>query len=231
MMTPLFLNHISHTTPKIDDKPLHTLLTSFAIETRRQSRLTRLCLAALAPALSTNITANHLLLAAPSGSPHKLRQAVDSLHQYQLPNLLDFNAALPNATLFACSQLANISGSSIFCVLSTENIMQPLWLAANTLWQQGGSAWLGWACEHLPNQPNEDGCVWWHISQQPQPNSLACLQLQPTTNPIPFSTYPNIFSAIQTLQQPAPSLPSGGNTTWQWEVSKLSTTTQAACKQ
>lgn len=222
MTTPLYLNACSATAADCDDAALRSLLAQHQIDARRLSRLTKLALAALLPALAGNTAAQHLFLAAPSGSPHKLRRALNSLNQDNLPNLLDFNAALPNAALFACCRAAGISGSSVFCTVSASSFMQPLWLAVNTLWQQGGSAWIGWAYEAPPNSHAADGAVWWQVGNQRADGCLALLQLQTgSLNKHHDKTADYWPLAHQMLLSNDILLPSGGHDGVYWRRQKV----------
>lgn len=218
---PLFLNIIRHTPSHLSDHDLRQQLNTCHIDSRRLSRITRLSLAALLPALDTAAPAEHLFLATPSGSIPKLESALHRLFDDNLPHLIDFNAALPNAALFACSQVANIANNSVFCAVSHDNLMQPLWLAANTLWQQGGRAWIGWAYEASPDSNEADGSIWWQISTQAEQESHAILHLKTGNYPLdiphkqPFWHYTQILTE-QNL------LPSGGNCGLHWHRQKVS---------
>lgn len=220
MTAPLYLNACSATAADCDDAALRSLLAQYQTDARRLSRLTKLALAALLPALADNTAAQHLFLAAPSGSPHKLRRALNSLNQDNLPNLLDFNAALPNAALFACSQAAAVSGSSVFCTVSAPTLMQPLWLAANTLWQQGGSAWIGWAYEAPPESGLADGALWWQIGCERGADCRAVLQLQSGSLNQDDDAADFWPHACKILQQTDALLPSDGGNGVHWRLQK-----------
>lgn len=215
MTRPLYLHTVAVTPEPCADDALRALLAQHQIDPRRLSRLTRLALAALLPALNQAAPAQHLFLAAPSGSPQKFRRSLSSFTRDNLPNLLDFNASLPNAALFACCRAAAVAGSSLFCAVSARTLAQPLTLAAHTVWQQGGRAWVGWAYEHSDGA-GRDGALWWQIGTEADKHNLAELVLQAGSGTAGVDPEPAYWPyARELLLQSDTLVPDAGNRGWQ----------------
>lgn len=197
------------------------LLTQYKIDNRRLSPLTQYALAGLAPLLDSTPT-EHLFLAAPSGSPSRQHKAMDSLFSQQLPNILNFTAAMHNATLFSCTQMAQIKGNSIFTAISSPNFLQPLWLAINTLLiHPNDNAWVGWLYEHENSTTTQnEGSLWIRISPSHHSKSHAKINIVPSqTHDTAYIHQPlinNILFLSQTFTTSYPTLlPHAGGSTYQ----------------
>lgn len=152
-----------------DDKSLRAELKTLGIDGRRMSRVSQLALLGALP-LREHITPDTpIFLGSPFASPSKFNKMFTQLNEQDLPSPLDFMANLNNASSFLLAQQFKTTAQTAFLAVDSRSILQPLQLAQLAL-HQHKQALVGWAFEHSESGQNE-GSVWWLISNKPSENS------------------------------------------------------------